>query len=75
MRKMCTDEVYVCLEGSCCAESVFFCLMRIGREHKRYWWTISEVDIMLAGAWMLYWVGRNVTGGQKCNNIGVTCGQ
>ena len=70
---MCTGGVYVCLEGTCCAECVFMCLMRIGREHKRYWWTSSEVHIMLTGAWVLYWVGRNVTGGQKCTNVGVTC--
>ena len=43
---MCSDEVYVCLQGTCCADCVFMCLMRIGREHKRYWWTGAEVHVI-----------------------------
>ena len=41
---MCSDYMYVSLERNCCSQCVFMCLMHIGREHKRYWWTSLRVE-------------------------------
>ena len=58
VKKMRSDEVYVCLERKCCSQCVFMCLLHIGREHKRYWWTSFRVVVCLLA------VDINVTGGE-----------